>query len=249
MRKIVWLLVSTVTLWAVTNAEVAQKSDAVTDGFISSTADMQMTLINAHGQQVLRALKSETLEGDDGDKSLMEFLSPADVKGTKMLTHEHLNRDDDQWMYLPALKRTKRIASRNKSGSFMGSEFSYEDVANASWEEYTYQDDLKEVRLEGVACYQGTRIPKDKNSGYTKQVTWIDKATLLVKKVDYYDRKQELLKTATFSDWKKIDGIYVMGKIHMKNHQNSKETILLWQNQTIKAGLSDSDFSKRVLKR
>ncbi len=250
MNKIILSLVFAVsTIFAITNQEVAQKSDKVTDGFISSESKMTMVLINARGQKITRQMKSKTLEGKNGDKSLMIFLTPADVKGTKMLTHEHINSDDDQWMYLPALKRVKRIASRNKSGSFMGSEFSYEDTSNASWEKYTYKNDLEEVEFNGVKCYKGTRVPKDKNSGYTKQITWIDMDTLLVQKVEYFDRKKEHLKTAIFSEYKKIFGIWRMGKIVMSNHQNSKKTILNWSDDKIKVGLKSADFSKRKLKR
>ncbi len=250
MFKIVSIIVFTISsLFALTNEEVAIKADKVTDGFVSSSANMTMTLINARGQTTVRQMKSQTLEGKNGDKSLMIFLTPADVKGTKMLTHEHLNKDDDQWMYLPALKRVKRIASRNKSGSFMGSEFSYEDTANASWKKYIYKDDLEEVDLNGVKCYKGTRVPKDKNSGYTKQVTWIDKKNFLVQKVEYFDRKKEHLKTAIFSEYKNISGVWRMGKIEMTNHQNSKQTILQWSDDKIKVGLKAKDFTKRKLKR
>lgn len=249
MNKLISLLVIGVSLFGITNEELSKKSDSVTDGFVSSKSNMTMTLINARGQKRIREMLSSTLEGKNGDKSLMEFLTPADVKGTRMLTYEHINKDDDQWMYLPALKRVKRIASRNKSGSFMGSEFSYEDTANVSWEKYTYKEKLEDVELDGVKCYKGIRYPKDRYSGYTKQITWIDKTTYLVKKIEYYDRKKEHLKTAIFTDWKKIGGIYVMGKIMMTNHQNSKQTILVWTNQKIKAGLKKKDFSKRKLKR
>ncbi len=250
MFKIVSIIVFTISsLFALTNEEVAIKADKVTDGFVSSSANMTMALVNARGQTTIRQMKSQTLEGENGDKSLMIFLTPADVKGTKMLTHEHLNKDDDQWMYLPALKRVKRIASRNKSGSFMGSEFSYEDTANASWKKYIYKDDLEEVDLNGMKCYKGTRIPKDKNSGYTKQITWIDKKNFLVQKMEYFDRKKEHLKTAIFSEYKNISGIWRMGKIEMTNHQNSKQTILQWSDDKIKVGLKDKDFTKRKLKR
>jgi len=250
MFKIVSIIIFTISsLFALTNEEVAIKADKVTDGFVSSSANMTMALVNARGQTTIRQMKSQTLEGENGDKSLMIFLTPADVKGTKMLTHEHLNKDDDQWMYLPALKRVKRIASRNKSGSFMGSEFSYEDTANASWKKYIYKDDLEEVDLNGMKCYKGTRIPKDKNSGYTKQITWIDKKNFLVQKMEYFDRKKEHLKTAIFSEYKNISGIWRMGKIEMTNHQNSKQTILQWSDDKIKVGLKDKDFTKRKLKR
>ena len=249
MKKIILIAMSAISLFAITNIELAKKSDAVSDGFVSSTSNMTMKLINSAKQETIRKMASKTLEGQKGDMSLMIFLTPADVKGTKMLTHEHLNKDDDQWMFLPALKRVKRIASRNKSGSFMGSEFSYEDTSNNSWEKYTYLDDLKEVMFNGTKHYKGTRVPKDKNSGYSKQVTYIDANTFLVSKVDYYDRKKELLKTAIFSKWTKIDGVYLMSKIIMTNHQNSKKTILSWTNQKIKVGLGKKDFSKRKLKR
>jgi hypothetical protein len=233
---------------AMSNLEVAQKSDKVTDGFESSIAQTEMILINASGQQSIRQMEMKTLEGEHGDKSISTFLTPADVKGTKTLTHEHLNRDDDQWLYLPALKRVKRIASSNKSGSFMGSEFSYEDIGNQDYEKFTYEGEVEEVMLNGEKCYKGVRIPKDKNSGYTKQVSWIAMENFLLKKVDYYDRKSELLKTAIFSDYKKIDGVWRVGKIEMKNHQNDKSTVLIWKDDKIHAGLSDKEFNKRVLK-
>ena len=249
MKKLILLVLSTISLFAMTNIQLAKKSDKVTDGFVSSTSNMTMTLINSAKQITIRQMSSKTLEGENGDKSLMVFLTPADVKGTKMLTHEHINKDDDQWMYLPALKRVKRIASRNKSGSFMGSEFSYEDTSNNSWEKYTYEGELEDIILNGVKHLKGTRIPKDKNSGYSKQITYINANTFLVSKIDYYDRKKELLKTALFTKWTKIDGIYMMSEIIMTNHQNSKKTILAWSNQKIKLGLSKRDFSKRKLKR
>jgi len=249
MTKLILLVISTISLFAITNEQLAKKSDALTHGYKSSTSNMTMTLINARKQKIIREMSAKTLEGKNGDMSLMVFLTPADVKGTKMLTHEHINGDDDQWMYLPALKRVKRIASRNKSGSFMGSEFSYEDTANNSWKKYTYIDKLDIVNLNGKKYYKGTRIPKDKNSGYSKQITYIDMDTNLVYRVDYYDRKNELLKTAIFEEYNKIDNVYMMKKIVMKNFQNSKTTILQWSDQKIKVGLNKKDFTKRKLKR
>ncbi len=235
-------------LMALTNLEVAKKSDEMTDGFKSSIAQTEMVLINASGQQSIRKLEIKTLEGEKGDKSISTFLSPADIKGTKTLTHEHIDRDDDQWLYLPALKRVKRIASRNKSGSFMGSEFSYEDIGNQHYDKFTYPKGLEEVDLQGTACYKGVRIPKDKYSGYTKEISWIAKDNFLLQKVEYYDRKGELLKTAIFSDYKKINDIWRVGKIEMINHQNDKRTLLIWKEDQINAGLSSKDFNKRVLK-
>ncbi len=250
MRKIIVasLLVAS-SLLALTNQEIADKADKVTDGFESSISKTEMTLVNASGQKSIRDLLMKTLEGENGDKTISVFLSPADVKGTKVLGWEHADRDDDQWLYLPALKRVKRIASRNKSGSFMGSEFSYEDIGNQNPSKFTFEGEPKTVMLDGVECYQGARVPKDKNSGYTKQVTWVDTKDFLIRKIDYYDRKEELLKTAIFYDYKQIEGVWRVGKIEMKNHQNDKSTMLIWKEDKIKAGLKDKDFNKRELKK
>ncbi len=243
----VTLLMAT-TLMGLSNMEIAKKADEATDGFGSSVARLEMILINASGQKSVRQLEMKTLEGESGDKTISTFLSPADVKGTKTLTHEHLERDDDQWLYLPALKRIKRIASSNKSGSFMGSEFSYEDIGNQNYKKFTYGDKVEEVMLDGELCYKGERTPKDKNSGYTKQISWVAKDTFLLKRVDYYDRKSELLKTAIFSDYKKIDGVWRVGKIEMKNYQNDKSTVLIWKEDKVHAGLTEKEFKKRMLK-
>jgi len=249
MTKILLTTLLTATsLMALTNLEIAKKADMATDGFVSSISKTKMILVNASGQKSVRDLLMKTLEGKNGDKTISTFLSPADVKGTKVLGHEHVGRDDDQWLYLPALKRVKRIASRNKSGSFMGSEFSYEDIGNQNYQKYTYKGDPEIVTFKGMKCYKGVRIPKDKNTGYTKQISWVDTKNFLIRKVEYYDRKRTLLKTAVFSGYKKINGIWRVGKIEMKNHQNDKATILIWKKDKVNTGLSPNDFNKRVLK-
>jgi len=237
------------SLWAMSNQEVAQKNDDVMHGFKDSKSDMTMTLINASGQQRERKMEMLVLEKKGGDKSLMTFISPADVKGTKFLSYSHIKKDDDQWLYLPALKRVKRIASKNKSGSFMGSEFSYEDLSSTDVDKYSYKGDAKIVKLNGKKVYQGERAPVTKNSGYTKQVVWTDMTSFLTQKVDYYNRTGELLKTATFNAYNKISGKWRIGKMTMVNHQNDKSTILEWKNEKIKVGLKKKDFHKRVLKK
>lgn len=249
MKKLLLSAAMVANVWAISNLELAQKSDVVMSGYGDAKSEMVMTLVNANGQERQRTMRSQLLEKEGGDKSLMEFLTPADVKGTKFLSYEHADKDDDQWLYLPALKRVKRIASKNKSGSFMGSEFSYEDLTAFNIDKYNYSGDAEEVMVDGKKMYKSVRIPKSRNSGYTKQVAWTTADTFLTMKVDYYDRKKELLKTATFADYKKINGVWRIGGITMVNHQNDKKTTLVWKNETIKNGLSDKDFNKRVLKR
>lgn len=238
------------SLLAFTYQELAQKSDDAMAGFEDAESQMSMTLVNASGQKRERLMAMKILEGKEGDKSLMEFLSPADVKGTKFLNYEHVKKEDDQWLYLPALKRVKRIASKNKSGAFMGSEFSYEDLSAFNVEKYSYPEgEVKLGTLNAKEVYLGESKPVSKYSGYTKLLTWIDTKTFLIQKTEYYDRKKELLKTAVFEDYKQIKGVWRIGKITMSNVQNDKKTILVWSNEKIKTGLKDKDFHKRVLKR
>jgi len=248
LKIMLYLLMLSSVMYAISNKELATKNDMVMSGFQDSTSDMYMTLINASGQERKRKMKMSVLEKEGGDKSLMEFLSPADVKGTKFLSYSHIEKDDDQWLYIPALKRIKRIASKNKSGSFMGSEFSYEDLSSMDVEKYSYNGDAKKVKYGAKESYKGERTPKSSNSGYTKQVFWTDAKNFLTLKVDYYDRKHALFKTATFSDYKKISGVWRVGKMMMLNHQNDKKTILLWKNENIKNGLKEKDFHKRMLR-
>lgn len=243
-------LITTISLYALSNINVAKQNDKIMSNFEDAKSKMTMTLINANGQTKIRKMQSKTLEIEGGDKSLMEFLSPADVKGTKFLNYEHAKRDDDQWLYLPALKRVKRISSKNKSGAFMGSEFSYEDISSFNIDKYDYKNnEAKEDILNGKEVYIVERFPNYKYSGYTKQVSYIDKNTFLTLQVDYYDRKKSLLKSAYFTDYKLINGVYRNGKIEMKNFSNSKSSILKWDEETIKNGLSAKDFHKRVLKK
>jgi len=243
------LFLSTLS-FAMSVDDIVKKVDQRDDGD-HIISQMTMILIDKQKNQRIRSLKRFTKDfGKDIHQSIY-FLSPNDIKNTAFLTFDYDDnkKDDDQWLYLPALKRIKRIASRNKSGSFMGSEFSYEDIGNQNYQKFIFSNDAKEVILDGQECYESTRIPKNKNSGYTKQITWIDKKEFLIRKIDYYDRKKELLKTATFSKYKKINTIWRVGQIEMKNFQNDKSTILMWEKEKLHAGLKDKDFNKRVLKK
>ena len=230
---------------------IALEEDGRDAGFGDFTADLLMTLMNKHGQKSIRKIRVRTLEvKNDGDKTLTIFDNPKDVKGTAFLTFSHKKGDDDQWLYLPALKRVKRISSRNKSGSFMGSEFAYEDISSQEVEKYTYKW-IRDEKYGGRECFVIERYPVDKkNSGYTQQVNWIDKLEYRPWKIEYYDRKKSLLKTLTFNGYQKyLDKYWRADKMNMVNHQNGKSTELEWSNYKFRAGLKDRDFNKNSLKR
>ena len=229
---------------------IAIEADRRDTGWGDQTADLKMVLRNRHGQESIREIRTRTLEvAGDGDKSLSIFDNPRDVKGTAFLSFTHATRPDDQWLYLPALKRVKRISSNNKSGPFMGSEFAYEDLTSQEVEKYTYKY-LRDEDLDGRPVFVIERYPAYKHSGYTRLVTWLDKEMYQPLKVEFYDRKQSLLKTLTASDHKQYLGKYWRpGKMTMINHQTNKSTDLIWSNYKFQTGLTDRDLDRNSLKR
>ncbi|PCJ57355.1 MAG: outer membrane lipoprotein-sorting protein [Candidatus Hydrogenedentota bacterium] len=259
LRIFVWplmglLLLTAGTVAAETSEEkglaIAQEADRRDEGFGDFTAALTMELKNKHGKTSTRNLRIKTLEQvGDGDKSLTIFDEPADVKGTALLTFSHKTGDDDQWLYLPALKRVKRIASNNQAGPFMGSEFSYEDFSSQEVEKYTYKY-LRDETLDGIDCFVIERYPVHPKSGYTRQVAWFDKAEYRAQKVVYYDRKDALLKTFLVRDWKLYrDKHWRAHTMLMENHQSGKSTRLSWNAFQFKTGLSERDFNKNSLAR
>lgn len=219
-------------------------------GWSDNTSDMIMILRNKQGQESVREIKTKTLELlDDGDKSLTIFDKPRDVKGTSFLSFSHPVGNDDQWLYLPALKRVKRISSRNKSGPFMGSEFSFEDLSSFEVEKYQYRY-LGDEQINGLDSFMVEQYPVDENSGYTRRIVWLDKTEYRVQKIDFYDRKNSLLKTLSYSDYKQyLNKFWRADYAEMINHQSGKSTKLAWTNYAFKTGLTDRDFNRNTLKR
>jgi hypothetical protein len=230
--------------------EIAREADRRDTGFHDSTARLQMILRNSHGDESTREIRVRTLEQlDDGDKSLTTFDEPADVRGTNFLSFTHKSGPDDQWLYLPALKRVKRISSRNKSGPFMGSEFAYEDLTSQELDKYTYRY-LREEPCNGLDCFVIERYPVDEYSGYTRQVVWIDKQEYRPQKIVFYDRKNSRLKTLSYSGYRQyLDKFWRADEMFMENHQTGKSTRLIWSDYRFKTGLSDRDFDRNSLKR
>ncbi len=230
--------------------EIAIEADRRDQGWQDQKADLQMILRNRHGQQSVRKLRNRSLEvADDGDKLLIIFDRPRDVKGTAFLTFTHKAGQDDQWLYLPALKRIKRISSNNKSGPFMGSEFAYEDLTSQEVEKYTYKH-LRDETLDSLDCFVVERTPADPKSGYTKQIVWYDKPEYRIQKIEFYDRKADLLKTLTYSGYQRyLDRYWRADEMFMQNHQTGKSTKLDWKDYLFQTGLGERDFDRNSLKR
>lgn len=227
--------------------QIAKAAEEADLGFGSSIVELKMTLKNKNGQTSERYLVTRTLElFEDGDKSLIVFDSPKDVKGTSTLTFTHKVGADDQWLFLPSIKRVKRISSNNKSGPFVGSEFAYEDLSSQEVEKYTYKF-LQEK--DGLLLVE--QDPVDPKSGYTRRIVSYNKDKgYRIEKVEFYDRKNALLKTLTYSDYKLYKNKHWRaGKFNMVNHQSNKETLLQFSDYNFGAELSDEDFTQVALKR
>ncbi len=229
---------------------VFMEQDRIDQGYRDASVTLTMTLVNAAGEESLREMEYRTLEVQgDGDKTMITFQHPRDIKGTGLLTFEHLDREDDQWLYLPALKRVKRIASKNKSGSFVGSEFSYEDISSNEPQKYDYRY-LREDAYQGKTVWVVERYPKDPHSGYTKIISWVDQSNHQPLKDEFFDRKGSPLKIQyTNGHTRYLDRYWRPDEILMQNVQNRKKSILKFEGWTMGTGLEPAFFTKRSLER
>lgn len=229
---------------------IAKEQKVRDAGWTDSQAEMRMVLRTPNGKENTRKIEVKSFEvQEDGDKSLMVFNEPKDVQGTAFLSFSHVNEPDDQWIYLPALKRIKRIASKKKSGSFMGSEFSYEDLSSFEIEKYSFKY-LRDEVLNGEKCFVVESRPKDEYSGYSRLVSWIDQAEYRMQKVEFYDKKDTLLKVMTVEGYIKLEEKHWRPTLSkMENKQTGKSTDLHMENIRLKTGLTDEDFSQNNLKR
>lgn len=254
MKKIL-LTIMAFSIIAIANAqspeerglEIAKAAEQADIGFLSSIVNLKMVLKNKNGQTSERNLTTKTLElNEDGDKSLIVFDSPKDVKGTATLTFTHKIGADDQWLFLPSIQRVKRISSNNKSGPFVGSEFAYEDLSSQEVEKYTYKFLKEEGSLLVVE-----QDPVDPKSGYTRRIVTYNKDKgYRIEKVEFYDRKNSLLKTLIYSDYEVYKNkFWRASTLTMVNTQSNKETRLEFSNYNFDANLTDEDFTQVALKR
>jgi hypothetical protein len=227
--------------------ELAVKVDKANSGFLSEVSQIELELLDASGSRVSRQLEVSSVEGKgDGDRSVVRFTAPADVKGTKLLTWAHAQSDDDQWLFLPAIKRVKRISGSNKSGSFMGSEFSYEDLVAPEVEKFNYRF-IEETSYEGTPCWVYERASRDSASGYKRQVLWVSQKLMYPVKVEFYNRRDELSKVALYGAFKKYGSYYRPGVVQMSNVQTRKKSVLRIRELKLGAPVSDTELRPDTL--
>ena len=214
------------------------------------TADLTMTLVNSRDEKRVRKIKQFTKQIGNTEKKIMFFVSPADVHNTSFMnwSYDEEGKDDDQWLYLPALKKVKRISSDSKSDYFMGSDFTYDDLGDRHPDDDRHKL-LREEMFEGELCYVVESIPKEEEYMYSKTITWIVKDKWIGKKKEFYDEDGELLKILKIKEVQKIKNYLVISLSEMHNVQNDHKTIMELKNIKIDTGIPDSKFTERMMKR
>jgi hypothetical protein len=234
-----------------------------------------MHLFDAKGRGVARSFQRIGLEGAylegqalnnvrHGDKSIIKFTAPADIKGVSALNYENSGGSDDNWLYLPSTRKVRRISGSNNTASFQGSEFTYEDLNDLDPEEYQWRF-IEETTLvidnETVAVFKIAGVPLYQDTGYSRITVYLSKADHYQTKVEYYDKSGAHLKTRTSSKWKKFHGRFWRAfNVDMSNHITGKKTILSFSHYLVdlsqyiskKTGkprdnLNESLFTKRAL--
>ena len=243
------VLVSSEKIFALSGLEIMKKVQARDEGN-RSISDLEMILINKRGKKRLRKIKSFGLNNVNESKSIMLFISPADVRNTGFLTfdYDEAGKDDDQWMYLPALKKTKRIASGDRSGSFMGSDLNYSDMTSDDLELYDYTL-MKETEIKGKKVWQIKSVPKSKEeaakSGYSKSVFFIRKDNYVMVRGVRWVHKKKRNKYFNVKKLEKIDGIWVSTELHVTTKSGKKtlhKTILKEKNMHFNRDELNDDF-------
>ncbi len=230
---------------------VFREADRRGAGYVDLQVNLEMILRNSRGRESRRLLRIKQLEiPADGDKLLIVFDTPKSLKGSALLSFSHKVEPDDQWLFLPAVKRVKRIASRNKSGPFLSSEFAFEDLTLQEVEKFTYRF-LRRELLDDRECFVVQRKAVGKYSGYSKQVVWMDTEAFRIQQIEYFNRREELMKTLKVEGYTQYDGRYWKAdRMLMVNHQTGKSTELVWRDYRFATGLSDErDFSTNSLRR
>jgi outer membrane lipoprotein-sorting protein len=213
-------------------------------------ATLTMTLINSQGDKRVRVIKQFIRDFGSVEKKIMFFVSPADVKNTSFMnwSYDEEGKDDDQWIYLPALKKIKRISSDSKGDYFMGSDFTYDDLGDRKPSEDTHKI-LRTEKVNGLDCYVVESVPKDEDYMYSKTITWVVKDRWYGVKKEFYDEDGDLLKVLHLKKVKKIKGYWIIADVEMDNIQKNHKTRMQLSNIKIDTGIPASKFTTRMMKR
>jgi len=241
------MLLVAMNLAAITGREVAEN---VEDRPMGDTthALLGMRLTDSNGQVSERVIEQYGLETNEGLlRNVIIFHRPASVEGTRFLTIENEDRDDDQWIYLPALQRVRRIAASESDSSFMGTDFTYEDLQSRSIDDYTYEL-LREETFDGRPCYVvEARAIDPADSSYSRSVQWVDAERWIPLKIELYDDRDRLLKVNTVTRLERVQGYWTIINNRMENVQTGHKTELFVQRWVYDEALPEGLFTRRFL--
>ena len=215
-------------------------------------AEQTLILIDKRGNREQRQLRLYSKEvGKDTYRSLLVFSEPADISGTALLTWQHQEQDDDQWLYLPARGKMQRIAKGSMKNYFMGTDFTFEDLQTEEIENFTYEVLRQEV-VDETPTYVVEAVPVDteraQDSGYNRRVLWIDEMRFTTLKVEFYDRRNKLFKTQTNRDWIQVDSTrWRAEKSLMDNHKTNHKTLIGVTRRTVDKPIADQTFTERFI--
>ncbi len=261
MKLIILIALFSKLAFAQTGLEIMQKVDARDDGD-SLTSTMQMVLIDKQGKKRIRTMQTFSKDIDaNTEHSSVFFLSPTDVKNTAFLTFDYSddNKDDDQWMYLPALKKTKRTPASDKDSAFMGSDFTYSDMTDKNLDNYTFKL-IKESKIKRKDAVHPVWVIESlpvsqaviDETGYTKSILYIRKDNYVLTRAKFYLKKASRLKYMDVRKLEKIDGIWVATQTTMTTKQGKHtlhKTILNNSNIKMNKTVDDAMFSIRMIEK
>lgn len=218
------------------------------------TSQINMNIINKRGKETKRKMTQWNKEVDSTEeKRFVEFTAPGDIKGTLLLTYDYSEKDDDIWLFLPALGRPRRISAGNKTDSFVGTNLTFYDLENVSLANINFKL-IKTEEYGGESCYVIEGLPankkEEKSGGYTKRIWWVSQKYFLDRKVEHYDKKGKLVKVLKLDDIQEIPGTEKARafRLEMENVQKGSKTILEYTTVELNKGVPDSKFSQRNLK-
>lgn len=230
---------------------IAREAERRDSGWRDAQVALTMILRDRRGatrERNLRMMMLEVPGARGGDSSVAIFDNPPDLRGTILLTHTRAGADDDQWLYLPGLKRVKRISSSNKTGAFFGSEFAYEDIAAPEVFRFSYRY-LGQAACGTLTCNLVEQRPNYRNSGYGRLVAHIDTAAYRTQRIEFYDRRDALLKVLDFAGYRQYRGRFWRPQtLTMENRKTGRTTVLRYGPWTLGAGLSEATFDEQNLR-
>ena len=249
---VVILILATSGIFAQTAREISDRAIKVLD-FEAMEMTLTLKIYDTKGRERIRQISNASKKFGEINKTIMKFTAPADVKGTAILIYDNKNKDDDMWIYMPALHKTRRIVSSEKGKSFMSSEFTNADMSKPNMNDFNYKI-LSSETYKGHSCWKIETSCKNEDiedeNGYSRRIAWIEKETYLCHKIEFYDLSGELHKIQSIEQFKKqSNGKYFAFYMEMENKQNGRKSVIIINKFQIGSTLTENIFTPAMLEK